>query len=171
KFVITGIDNPDKIQNDFVSTLRGEKFNIELATTGYIHKTENGTVIVFKIDAMPRQAKPIYYGNDIRNTFLRFDGSTQKASKDEIARMVRESSEKSSDSMILNGFGIDDLDQNSIQIFRRFLEARQPGHFLLSCSISDLLEQLQAVVKTGKSEYTLTSSGLLLFGKSVRILN
>lgn len=69
---------------------------------------------------MPRQAKPIHYNNEMRNTFIRLGGSTQKASKDEIANMVREASEKSSDSMVLDGFGIDDLEQKSIQTFLRF---------------------------------------------------
>jgi hypothetical protein len=171
KFIITGVDNPDKIQNDFISTLRGEKFNIELATTGYQHQFTQGTVLVFRIDEMPRQAKPIHYSNEMRNTFIRLGGSTQKASKDEISRMVRDASEKSSDSMVLDGFCIDDLDQKSIQTFLRFLEARQPGHHLLSCSIEELLLNLQAVVKTNKNKYIPTSAGLLLFGKSIRILN
>jgi len=39
-FEIIGIDNIEKMQNDFLSTLRGEKFNIQLSSKGYILNIE-----------------------------------------------------------------------------------------------------------------------------------
>ncbi len=34
KFEINGVSNPEKIQNDFLSTLRGDKFNFQLSSKG-----------------------------------------------------------------------------------------------------------------------------------------
>ena len=127
--------------------------------------------MVFRIEEMPRQAKPIYFGGDIRNTYVRLGASRQKASKLEVERMLREASEKTSDSMRLEDFGIEDLDEEAIGIFRPYLELKRSGHPFLSCDKADMLLGLQAIVPKGKGDYCLTAAGLLLFGKEVRIQN
>ncbi|MEI7751875.1 MAG: ATP-binding protein, partial [Candidatus Omnitrophota bacterium] len=70
KYIVSGVENPDKVQNDFITLLRGEKFNIPLSSKGDVHSIDGKIVLVFRIEEMPRQAKPIYYGGDIRNTFI-----------------------------------------------------------------------------------------------------
>ncbi|MBF0386861.1 MAG: putative DNA binding domain-containing protein [Candidatus Omnitrophica bacterium] len=171
RFIISGVEDPDKIQNDFVTLLRGEKFNIPLSSKGDIHHIDGKVVLVFRIEEMPRQAKPVYFGGDIRNTFVRIGASTQKASKPEVERMLREASEKTSDSMRLEDFGVQDLDDEAIGIFRRNLELKRPGHPFLSCDKLEMLVGLQAVVETKKGKYCLTAGGLLLFGKEIRLQN
>jgi ATP-dependent DNA helicase RecG len=102
--------NAEKLENDFLSTLRGEKFNIQLSSKGHLFDFDGKKVLVFKIDSMPRNCKPIYYGGDIRNTFMRQGGGDYKCSQEEIQRMLREASEYSSDAMVLDGFLMDDID-------------------------------------------------------------
>ncbi|MCK4423270.1 MAG: putative DNA binding domain-containing protein, partial [Candidatus Omnitrophica bacterium] len=171
KYKVTGIEEPDKVQNDFISTLRGDKFNIQLSSKGFLHNFKQGKVIVFRIEEMPRQAKPVYYGNDVRNTYIRMAGSTQKASRQEVERMLREASEKSSDSMMLDDFSIKDLDTETIKSFLRYLEIHQPGHRFLSCGREEMLTRLQALLPQGKNKNCLSAAGLLLFGKDTRLLN
>ena len=170
-FIIAGVKDPDKLQNDFITTLRGEKFNLQLSSKGFVYNFKQGRVLVFRIEEMSRQAKPIYYGGDPRNTFVRYAGSTQKASKDEIERMLREASEKSSDSMVLRGFGTRDLDTETINAFLRHLAVHHPVHPFLSCSREDMLIKLQAMVHPEGHPACLTTAGLLLFGKTTRLLN
>lgn len=75
-YVITGVRALDKVQNDFLSGLRGEKFSVPLASKGFVHSVDGKKVVVFRIDEMPRQAKPIYYGANPHNTFIRLGGTT-----------------------------------------------------------------------------------------------
>ena len=171
KFSVSGVEDVDKIQNDFITLLRGEKFNIPLSSKGDIHQVDEKSILVFRIEEMPRQAKPIYYGGDIRNAFVRIGGSSQKASKAEVERLLRESSEKSSDSMRLEGFSVDDLDDEAIGIFRRYLELERPGHPFASCSKIEMLLGLQAITEAKNGKHCLTAAGLLLFGKERRLLN
>ncbi|MBF0387931.1 MAG: putative DNA binding domain-containing protein [Candidatus Omnitrophica bacterium] len=171
KFVIGGVENPDKIQNDFISLLRGEKFNIPLSSKGDIHRIDGKVVLVFRIEEMPRQAKPVYFGGDIRNTFVRLAASTQKASRSEVERMLREASEKTSDSMRLEDFDIEDLDNEAIEMFRNILKLEHPDHPFTRCGKIEMLLGLQAIDGTKKKKHCLTAAGLLLFGKELRILN
>lgn len=171
KFIINGVENPDKIQNDFITLLRGEKFNIPLSSKGDVHRIDGKIVLVFRIEEMPRQAKPIYFGGDIRNTYVRIGASTQKASKPEVERMLREASEKTSDSMRLEDFDIEDLDNEAIEMFRNVLKLEHPDHPFTTCGKTEMLLGLQAIDGPKKKKHCLTAAGLLLFGKSLRILN
>ncbi|OGW98107.1 MAG: hypothetical protein A2Y04_00480 [Omnitrophica WOR_2 bacterium GWC2_45_7] len=171
KFIINGVENPDKIQNDFITLLRGEKFNIPLSSKGDVHRIDCKIVLVFRIEEMPRQAKPIYFGGDIRNSYVRIAASTQKASKSEVERMLREASEKTSDSMRLEDFDIEDLDNEAIEMFRNVLKLEHPDHPFNTCTKTEMLLGLQAIDGSKKKKHCLTAAGLLLFGKSLRILN
>lgn len=166
KLIITGVDNADKIQGDFVTGLRGGKFNIQLSSKGQLFKIKGKTVIVFRITPMPRQAKPVYYNDDIRNSYIRQGATDQKASKDEIGRMLREASEFSSDSMIVGGTGLKDIDRRTVETYLRYLELRNPEHPFVALKERQFLEKCGAL-KNG----VLTMAGLLLFGRQRAILS
>ena len=142
-----------------------------ISKKGDVHRIDGKIVLVFRIEEMPRQAKPIYFGGDIRNSYVRIGASSQKASKSELERMLREASEKTSDSMRLPDFGIKDLDDEAIEMFRNALKLERPNHPFTSCVKTEMLLGLQAIDEVKKNKYCLTAAGLLLFGKELRILN
>ncbi len=162
---ISGVDNADKIQNDFVTGLRGGKFNIQLSSKGHLFNIGNKTVIAFRLPPMPRQARPVYYNDDIRNTYIRQAATNQRASKDEIGRMLREASEFSSDSMIIADTGLKDIDLETIRMYLRYLGMRNPEHPFVALKDEAFLEKC-GVMKVG----VLTMAGLLLFGSTDAIL-
>ena len=161
---ITGVENADKIQNDFITTLRSAKFNIQLSSKGRLFTIEGRKVITFRLPPMPRQAKPVYYNDDIRNTYIRQGATNQKASKDEIGRMLREASEFSSDSMLIAGSGIKEIDRETLRTYLRYLEIQNQEHPFIALKDIQVLEKCGAM-----KEGTLTMAGLLLFGKTAAI--
>ncbi|MEW6188024.1 MAG: RNA-binding domain-containing protein [Thermodesulfobacteriota bacterium] len=163
---ITGIENPDKIQSDFISTLRSGKFNIQLSSKGRLFTIDGRRVITFRLPAMPRQAKPVFFNDDIRNTCIRQGATNQKASKDEIGRMLREASEFSSDSMLITGTGIRQINRETLRTYLRYLEIQNQEHPFLALKDIQILEKC-AAMKDG----TLTMAGLLLFGKKEAIVS
>jgi ATP-dependent DNA helicase RecG len=167
KFQISGVQNVEKIQNDFISTLRGEKFNIPLSTKGHIFDFDGKKVLLFKIHAMTVSCKPIYYGGDIRNTYTRQGSGDHRCSKEEINRMLREASEHSSDSMVIEGYTIDDIDYETVAIYRGYLRYKDPENPFLVMDEKAFLKKLGCLVgKKGHDNLEeLTMAGLLLFGK------
>jgi ATP-dependent DNA helicase RecG len=166
QFEIAGVSNTEKIETDFLSTLRGEKFNIQLSSKGHLLDFDGKKVLAFRIDSMPRNCKPIYYGGDIRNTFMRQGSGDYKCSQEEIQRMLREASEYSSDSMVLNGFRMEDIDLDSVKSYRNFLAVRSPDNPFLGLNDEDLLLKLGCLYRErSSSSFSLTMAGLLLFGK------
>lgn len=163
---ISGVENVEKLQNDFLSSLRGEKFSLQLSSKGHLLNYSGKKVVLFKINSMPVHCKPIYYGGDIRNTFVRRGSGDYRCSKEEINRMLREASELSSDSMLLDGFTMKDIDKDTIETYKTYLRYNTPLSPFINLRPKELLLKLGCIKynKANKSE-TFTMAGLLLFGK------
>ena len=79
-FEITGVETPDKVQNDFLSVLHADaKINHDVAVTEERLAIDGKTVLTFHVAENPRTRKPVYLDGDIRRTFLRKGGGDYKA--------------------------------------------------------------------------------------------
>ena len=75
------------------------------------------------------------------------------------------------DARIIEGFGLDDLDEISVEEYRACLAAMKPKHPWLALDEKALLEQLGCWRKHRDSgNYGLTLAGLLMFGKHEAII-
>jgi len=90
-FEITGVEHPDKVQNDFLSVLHADaKINHDVAVTEERFDSDGKIVLVFHIAENHRTRKPVYMDGDIRRTFLRKGGGDYKAQMQDIERMLRD---------------------------------------------------------------------------------
>lgn len=99
-YEITGVRNAEKIEQDFLNTLGGEKFNAKIFTRHSLLQLDNKTVLCFYIE--PSANKPIYFNNQT-NTFLRRGSSDQRASKAEIDSMYRDQTFGTKTSQVATG--------------------------------------------------------------------
>jgi ATP-dependent DNA helicase RecG len=67
-FEIVGVRNPEKLEQDFLNTLRGTKFNVFIGTKQEVYQFEDKTVLAFYVSV--NKSKPVYYNNQ-GNTFIR----------------------------------------------------------------------------------------------------
>lgn len=89
-----------------------------------------------------------------------------KCSKEEVKRMLSDQLDKSQDSLILEGFDINDLSKDTINSFRNRLRAVKPNHPWLSFGDKDFLYKLGAYDKDRKSgNEGITVAGLFMFGE------
>ena len=168
-FLITGVQNPEKIQNDFLTTLRGEKFNIPLSAKPTLHNIDGKTILTFYIPEMPRQAKPIYF-NNINNTFIRQGGTDQRATKEEIERFLRDASYTASDSMIIKEATWKDLNKETLDRFKNLFLASNQGKIYSTWEIKDLLVKL-GLIKNYKNGLQFTAASIMLFGTDNALAN
>ena len=171
KFKITGVTNPEKVHSDFITTLRSEKFNIALSAKCDKKVFQEGTVLIYYIPEMPRQVKPIYYDNNIRNTFIRYGGTDKRAKDKEIEKFLREASESSSDSMIFEEATIEDLRKDSINYFLSLYKNYNQDKNNLSFNGEDLLIRKGFLKKTTESSLKITAAAILLFGTNSALIN
>src|SRR5574344_1942647 len=77
-FEIAGVKNPEKLEQDFLNTLRSEKFNAKITSQQSILNFDGKSVLCFYIELSAD--KPIYF-NTLSNTFIRRGSADQRASK------------------------------------------------------------------------------------------
>jgi len=171
RFEITGVENPEKVHSDFITTLRSDKFNTALSAKSDKKDFKEGTVLVYYIPEMPRQAKPIYYDNDIRNTFVRSGGTDQRAKKKEIEKFLRQASESSSDSMVLKNATLDDLRQDSVTKFINLFKDVTQDENLIALKKEEVLIRKGFLRREEDGSLKVTAAAILLFGTDTALVN
>ncbi|MDP2216906.1 MAG: putative DNA binding domain-containing protein [Methanolobus sp.] len=154
-FEISGVEDAERIEQDFTTALRGDKFNQKIRVRSVKYDFDGKVVLAFYIPAS--EQKPVYF-NSRKNTFIRTGSGDQRATDVEIDAMYRDSSFGLKDKE-LTGFTIDDLDERTISDYRTYLENVNPEHRYNKLSTEQLLEKLQVVV-----DGRVTIGGLLVFG-------
>ena len=129
----------------------------------------NGShVLVINVPRAQRTQIPIYIKNNPDNVFKRNHEGDYQCTPDNVRRMYADADvEHTRDSRILPEFTIEeDIDNESLQQYKRIVSAHSPSHPWLSLSDKELLKKLGGyrADKREKKE-GLTIAGLLMFGK------
>jgi ATP-dependent DNA helicase RecG len=145
-----------------------QKINRPLIASGDVQDVQVGKswLLAIRVRQATRQERPVFKGlNPIDGTYKRRHEGDYRCSPEEVGRMIADADNTPADARILDGFGIDDLDEPSIIAFRNVFSSRTP-HPGQALSGTDQLEKFGAWRKdheTGKTGITL--AGLLMFGK------
>ena len=130
---------------------------------------KNKNLLVFRIPFASRTERPVYLTrNPLGNTYKRNHEGDYRCTDEEVKRMLADSSaELQRDSLVLEGFTIDDFDKTSVKQFRQLFVSSKPGHPWHVLDDIELFRKIGAYRidrKTKKEGITL--AGLLMFGKS-----
>lgn len=179
KFYISGVSNTDKVIKEFWDNLNNNNkasMNILSDRDISIEKIDGKDVIKIFVPRADRRQKPIFIGENPYNinkhagTFRRNHSGDYKCNKQEIDRMIADSSDISQDSTILEGFGIEDLNIKSIRSYKNRLESKNPNHPWLALDTKQFLYKIGAYGKNrATGEEGITYAGLLMFGEDREI--
>ena len=175
KFLVTGVNDEENIIKDLWDNLNNPKkvsANILNNNSIELLEIEGLKVIKINIPKADRKARPVYIGENPFNeskhsgTFRRNYSGDYKCSKEEIKRMLADQLDESQDSLILDGFNVSDLNQDTINSFRNRLRAIKPNHPWVSLDDKGFLYKLGAYDKDRKTgREGITAAGLLMFGE------
>ncbi|ODS42702.1 MAG: hypothetical protein MSIBF_05210 [Candidatus Altiarchaeales archaeon IMC4] len=154
-YEIKGVENPDKIGQDFTTVLRGQKFNQKIITECKKYIFGSKTILSFYIPLA--QKKPVYFDN-VKNSFIRSGSGDKRLTGQEIDALYRQSAYGTKDKETAE-LTINDLDAHTIGQYRQYLENIKPEHHYNKLSDIDFLTKIMALDK-GKA----TIAGLLVFG-------
>lgn len=88
-FSVHGVDNAEKLEQDFLGTLRSQKFNIRLSPIARQYMIDGKKVLAFYVPSSTQ--KPVYFGNPF-NSFIRMGSGDQRATESEIMAMYHDQS-------------------------------------------------------------------------------
>ena len=168
-YEVTGVENPEKVQNDFLSVLHADaKINHDVEIVEQKLHIADKTVLVFQIAENQRTRKPVYLDGDIRPTFLRRGGGDYRAQMQDIERMLRDAAADRWDGQPFERVPLNQaLDASSLAWYRsRFhqantgFDAKQPDW--------DFLYHWGYLIKQGR-RFLPTRAAIMLFGSPLAI--
>jgi ATP-dependent DNA helicase RecG len=170
KFSIAGLENPSKVRSDLFNTLNnpGAVSANLLSDADVVEAIIDGkAILVVRIPAAGRKQKPVFLkGQPLGNTYRRLNDGDRHCDDETVKRMLAEQVEDERDARILTGFGMDDIDPESLRIYRQMLRDEKPGHPFLEQDDFEFLKSLRGWRRDRQTgEAGLTLGGLLMFGK------
>ncbi len=165
KHEIVGVIEVDKVQNDFLSTIRGgQKLNRVLSVQGNFIKEGDATLLIFHIPEARRQEKPVYLHGDIKQTYIRRGGGDEKCRTEEIECFDRDASDERHDCGYVDTDVEHFFDAESLKWYRRLYDDRNPGNESTSLSDVEFLHHW-GLVGEEVGELQPTRAAIILFGK------
>lgn len=169
-FSVAGLGNPVKVRSDLFNTLNNRaKVSANLLNDADVAEVciDGKTLLVVRIPAANRKQKPVFLnGQPFGNTYRRLNDGDRHCDDEAVKRMLAEQVEDERDARILTGFEMDDIDPESLRIYRQMLRDEKPGHPYLEQDDFAFLQSLRGWRRDRQSgESGLTIGGLLMFGK------
>ena len=173
KLIVTGVSDPDrtvKILWDNLNNPRMVNINLLKNEDIRVDTIDEKYVVIVDVPQADRRIRPVYIKNNINSgTFKRNNEGDYHCRMDEIKQMIRDSSDQSSDRDVIEEYGMETLDNDSIDRFLSEVSARKPGHPWTRMKRDDFLQMVGAAYSI-ESGLHPTKAGLLMFGRIQYIL-
>ena len=161
---MVGVMQVDKVQNEFLSTLRSrQKINRAIHVAEDLVETDGKTLLVFHIPESPRSDKPVYLDGDIRRSYIRRGAGDERCTPEEIERFLRDASEDRYDREPLGLDAEEFFDPDSVRWYRRVFDERNPGRHQALSDV-EFLNEWGFVVEQGE-RLVPTRAAVLIFGR------
>ena len=169
KFEILGVTDVDKVQNEFLNTIRSEKkVSAFIPVEESMVKEGDATVLIFFIPEAHREKKPIHLNGNMLKSYIRRGASDQHCTEEEIRRFVRDASAKTHDSDQINIDCENCFDKDAIQWYRDAWQRRNPGKMEASSDL-EFLQHFGLIEELDHKMWPIRAA-LLLFGTEKTIL-
>jgi len=163
---IVGVEEVDKVQNDFLSAIRsGGKMNRMITIKEEIIEHDGKAMLVFYVPESPRNEKPVYLKGDIRQSYIRKGSGDEQCTQTEIERFLRDSATLRYDSETVENIPAESFfDEGTLLWYRDRFKQKRPGQHEVLSDLDFLIEWNYVIEQ--KEKLYPTNAAVLLFGKS-----
>ena len=173
RYEVRGVGNADKQLKDFWNIINSNKTNVNTLSDDNVSvlTVDGKRVIVIDIPAADYRYKPVFINdNPYKGTYKRNYEGDYRCTEEEIKEMLRDSNDSGNDGFLIDGYTIDDIDEETLKSYRTEFELKNPDHVWNSIDNKLFLTNLGCYTKdrTANKE-GLTMAGLLMFGKGLSI--
>lgn len=163
-YQLVGVANAEKMEQDFIATLRSRgRFNSIVSCRPMKFEIDGKTILAFEIPVSAQ--KPVAIKSS-GNVYIRTGSGDQLATDAEVNAIIRDSAFGSQSEKEVTGTSFNDLNQESIASYRSYL--RDFNHHLAYSGLDteSFCRKLNIISTTGH----LTYGSLLMFGKRESVL-
>lgn len=173
KFFVVGTDVV-KLQKEFWDNINNpQKVNVNVLQNDNVFPIKIGDVSVLQINVprAMRQQKPVSVNpNPYIGTYKRNHEGDYRCSKEEIDMMISESTNVTQDSRIVPNSTMDDLDKESLKVYRQRFTVAKPDSDWNSLNDKEFLKRIGGwAVDRESGQEGVTHAGLITFGTEMNI--
>ena len=162
---VVGVDHVDKVQNDFLTTIRsGQKLSRSIEVVADAIEVDGKILLAFFIPESSRSRKPVYLDGNPRRTFIRRGGCNERCRRSELEHFLRDAAEDRYDNRVLNELEAHEFfDPESVRWYRSVFFERNPER-QQSFNDVEFLHEWGFVVECG-DRLAPTQAAVLIFGR------
>ena len=173
RFRITGVADVNKVITDFFNILNNkQKVNKSILVDSDVRtvEIEGKYIIHITVHEADYRQKPIYINDNLQSgTYKRVHEGDRHVTPQELTMLIRDSVDDT-DQQIIEHYGIEDIDDETLSKYRQSFKTINPDNVLNELADKDFLSRLGGYAfDRNKGIEGLTMAGLLMFGKSVHI--
>ena len=173
-FWVSGLTQTEKLLNELQTNCR-EQFEQPVSIQGHISKLDNKSVLLVFVPELSVAAKPCTFKGKFDKKNKRKTGAWRRGlngdyecSQNELEPLLLAKAGASYEQTVLLDAEMDDLDSDTIELYRVLRAKISPDAEELKASDTELLRALN-LIKPSNGVFKPTVAGLLLFGKSVSL--
>ncbi|OIP15112.1 MAG: transcriptional regulator [Betaproteobacteria bacterium CG2_30_59_46] len=175
-FAVEGVRKPDTLLKTFWDNHNNpQKLNQPVCREADVEVVpmDRHKLVCIHVPRAGRQQRPVFInGNPLTGTYKRNYEGDYRCTESEVRQMLRDAADEPLDGQILEGFDLDDLDEETLAAYRNRFASRDPDHPFLAMNPADFLENLGGLRRDRRSGAEgLTLAGLLMFGKERSLLD
>lgn len=164
-FSVVGVVEVDKVQSDFLNTLRsGQKLSCIIHASPSVVECEGNKLLVFFIPEARRHDKPVHFAKELERSYIRRGACDQKCTEEELRRFIRDAAKSPYDSDVVELDPKQCFDEETIKWYRSEFNGTNhtanPSHTDL-----EFLHECGLVVEHGGA-LKPTRAAILLFGST-----
>ena len=162
---VVGVDQVDKVQNDFLTTIRsGQKLSRSIELDADAIEVDGKILLAFFVPESPRSRKPVYLDGNPRRTFIRRGGCNERCQRSELEHFLRDAAEDRYDNRVLKELDAHEFfDPDSVRWYRSVFFDRNPGRHQSFTDV-EFLHEWGFVVECG-DRLAPTRAAVLTFGR------
>lgn len=164
QLLLTGVEQPDKVQNDFLSALRGsQKLSRRIAVEPHRFEIDRKHVLAFHVQESSRADKPVYLKGDPRQSYIRRGAGDEQCTSNELERFLRDAAQERFDGIALEDIAVERcFELETVKWYQTQFARRNPEHPEIADPTAFLLNWNFIVERGGRM--LPTRAGVLLFG-------
>lgn len=173
RFQIVGVDDAQKIVNDFWNTINSDKSNENILGNRDVDIVEINDVqiVCIHVPQADWRIKPIFLnGNVYKGTYRRNHEGDYHCTERQVRAMIRDSFEDGNDSRLLEHCDMRDIDMDSLHRYRTLFKFRNEGHVWNEIDDISFLRNIGGcTIDRESGKETLSIAGLMMFGTGLAV--
>ena len=173
-YSIEGVSDAHKLIDDFWSAANNsEKVSYSIFFGHYVYPVKCGrkTVVVIEVPRAPREARPVYVGEDVfKGSFRRNGEGDYHCSREAVKAMLRDQCAETADMCVLDELLVSDLNAETIKRYRGRFSNFKVGHVWNDLPDDEFLTKIGAARQCPDGKVHPTLAGLVCFGDFVTIM-